>query len=111
MTPRGDPRPIDAEMMALVARLDDAPAAAPLPRPVAAIQPIVHLEAEVTVGYEALARFEGEASPAEHFARAAEQGLDFGAIHKGDGYLFANARDPAGNSVSVSSRAFRQDSS
>ena len=43
--------------------------------------------------------------------RAAEQGLDFGAIHKGDGYLFANARDPAGNSVSVSSRAFRQDSS
>lgn len=44
-------------------------------------------------------------------ARAAKQGLDFGAIHKGDGYLFANARDPAGNSVSVSSRAFRQDSS
>ena len=40
-------------------------------------------------------------------ARAAAQGLVFGVIHKGDGYAFANARDPAGNSVSVSSRAFR----
>ena len=41
-------------------------------------------------------------------ARAAEQGLDFGAIHKGDGYAFANARDPAGNSISVSSRGLRK---
>ena len=40
-------------------------------------------------------------------ARAARHGLEFGAIHKGDGYAFANARDPAGNSISVSSRAFR----
>ena len=40
-------------------------------------------------------------------ARAAAQGLAFGGIHKGDGYAFANAKDPAGNSVSVSSRAFR----
>lgn len=31
----------------------------------------------------------------------------FGAIHRGDGYVFANAKDPSGNSVSVSSRAFR----
>ena len=41
-------------------------------------------------------------------ARAAAQGLAFGAIHKGDGYAFANAKDPAGNSVSVSTRAFRR---
>ena len=40
-------------------------------------------------------------------ARAARHGLEFGGIHKGDGYEFANARDPAGNSISVSSRAFR----
>ena len=40
-------------------------------------------------------------------ARAAAQGLEFGTVHRGDGYVFANARDPAGNSVSVSSRAFR----
>jgi len=42
-------------------------------------------------------------------ARAAAQGLAFGAIHKGDGYAFANAKDPAGNSVSVSTRAFRRE--
>ena len=44
-------------------------------------------------------------------ARAAEHGLKFGAIHKGDGYIFANAKDPAGNSISISSRAFRHDNS
>ena len=42
-------------------------------------------------------------------ARAAENGLEFGGIHKGDGYVFANAKDPAGNSISISSRAFRHD--
>lgn len=36
-----------------------------------------------------------------------KQGLDFGPVHKADGYLFANARDPSGNPVSISSRAFR----
>ena len=41
-------------------------------------------------------------------ARAAAQGLAFGPVHEGDGYAFANAKDPAGNSVSVSSRAFRR---
>ena len=40
---------------------------------------------------------------------AAEHGLEFGAIHKGDRYEFANARDPAGNPISVSSPAFRHD--
>ncbi|GFE49270.1 hypothetical protein So717_10230 [Roseobacter cerasinus] len=36
--------------------------------------------------------------------RAAERGLTFGKIHKADGYVFANAKDPSGNSVSVSGR-------
>jgi predicted enzyme related to lactoylglutathione lyase len=36
-----------------------------------------------------------------------ENGLAFGAIHKADGYEFANAKDPAKNSVCVSSRAYR----
>jgi len=40
-------------------------------------------------------------------ANCAEDGLDFGPMHKADGYVFANARDPAGNPISVSSRAFR----
>ena len=39
---------------------------------------------------------------------AAKNGLKFGALHQADGYVFANARDPNGNSVSVSSRASRK---
>ncbi len=35
-----------------------------------------------------------------------KNGLEFGAIHQADGYCFANAKDPAKNSVSISSRAF-----
>lgn len=40
-------------------------------------------------------------------AAAATKGLKFGAIHQAHGYVFANAKDPDKNSVSVSSRAFR----
>ena len=32
------------------------------------------------------------------------KGLEFGPLHAADGYVFANAKDPAGNSVSVSGR-------
>jgi catechol 2,3-dioxygenase-like lactoylglutathione lyase family enzyme len=39
-------------------------------------------------------------------ARAAS-GLHFGSLHQADGYDFANAKDPDGNSISVSSRAYR----
>jgi predicted enzyme related to lactoylglutathione lyase len=38
--------------------------------------------------------------------RSAAQGLVFGATHEADGYSFANAKDPDGNSISISSRAF-----
>ncbi|MBY5867277.1 VOC family protein [Rhizobium leguminosarum] len=40
--------------------------------------------------------------------RCSENGLEFGTIHKADGYQFANAKDPCQNSISVSSRAFRK---
>lgn len=40
-------------------------------------------------------------------AERAEAGLAFGPLHKGDGYVFANAKDPDGNSISVTSRSFR----
>jgi predicted enzyme related to lactoylglutathione lyase len=40
-------------------------------------------------------------------ARAAD-GLDFGPLHQADGYVYANARDPSGNPISVSSRVFRK---
>lgn len=39
-------------------------------------------------------------------ARAKQQGLEFGAIHKVAAYSFANAKDPSKNAISVSSRAF-----
>jgi len=41
-------------------------------------------------------------------AERAKAGLKFGAIHEAEGYVFSNAKDPAGNSISVSSRAFRR---
>lgn len=40
-------------------------------------------------------------------ARCAENGLIFGPLHRADGYVFANAKDPCQNSISISSRAFR----
>lgn len=37
-------------------------------------------------------------------AICAEKGLVFGPLHTADGYVFANAKDPSGNSVTVSGR-------
>lgn len=41
-------------------------------------------------------------------AKRAAAGLTFGALHQGNGYVFANGRDPSGNPIQVSSRAFRK---
>ena len=41
-------------------------------------------------------------------ASSAKHGLEFGALHSADGYVFANARDPSDNPISISSRAFRK---
>jgi hypothetical protein len=35
---------------------------------------------------------------------ARAKGLEFGPLHRADGYVFANVTDPSGNSVSVSGR-------
>ena len=44
----------------------------------------------------------------QQFVEAAKaKGVAFGAIHQANGYAFANAKDPDGNSISVSSRKFR----
>ena len=37
-------------------------------------------------------------------AQAARNGLEFGTLHQADGYVFANAKDPSGNPVSISGR-------
>jgi predicted enzyme related to lactoylglutathione lyase len=38
--------------------------------------------------------------------KALKQGLKFGMTYKGEGYEFANARDPARNPIQISRRAF-----
>jgi catechol 2,3-dioxygenase-like lactoylglutathione lyase family enzyme len=40
--------------------------------------------------------------------RSAGNGLMFSAEHQADGYSYANAKDPCGNNIQVSSRAFRE---
>lgn len=40
-------------------------------------------------------------------AQCAQHGLTFGSTHQANGYCFANAKDPDGNSVAISSRAYR----
>lgn len=43
----------------------------------------------------------------EAFVRKSEKkGLQFGVIHRAEGFEYANVKDPAGNSISVSSRGF-----
>ena len=39
--------------------------------------------------------------------KSALLGLSFGSTHQANGYAFANAKDPDGNTVSISSRAYR----
>ena len=41
-------------------------------------------------------------------AQRSADGLTFGPIHDGGGYHYANAKDPDGNSLSISSRGFRR---
>jgi predicted enzyme related to lactoylglutathione lyase len=40
--------------------------------------------------------------------RRARDGLRFGAEHPANGYSYANAKDPCGNNIQVTSRAFRK---
>ncbi|WP_216634491.1 VOC family protein [Granulibacter bethesdensis] len=40
--------------------------------------------------------------------KSARDGLVFNSPHAADGYSYANAKDPCGNNIQVSSRAFRK---
>ncbi|TGP55250.1 VOC family protein [bacterium M00.F.Ca.ET.230.01.1.1] len=44
-------------------------------------------------------------------ASSAKEGLELGALHRADGYVFANTHDPSDNPISISSRAFRKSDS
>jgi predicted enzyme related to lactoylglutathione lyase len=39
--------------------------------------------------------------------KCAKKGLSFGPIHKGKGFEYCNSKDPAGNSISISSRGLK----
>ena len=41
-------------------------------------------------------------------AERSQAGLKFGPIHEAEGFEYANAKDPAGNSISVSSRGLKK---
>ncbi len=57
---------------------------------------------------QSLAKLVFDVEDVERFcAECEKRGLAFGPVHKVDGYAFANAKDPSGNTVSVSGRAFR----
>jgi len=69
---------------------------------------MLHPLARGRKGGQTLAKLVFDCPDVEAFcARAARQGIDFGGLHKGDGYVFANTKDPAGNSVSISGRIYR----
>jgi catechol 2,3-dioxygenase-like lactoylglutathione lyase family enzyme len=55
--------------------------------------------AKLVFDVEDVSRFRGD---------SALNGLVFGPEHPANGYSFANAKDPCGNNIHVSSRAFRK---
>lgn len=66
----------------------------------------LHLAAKSQKQGQALVKLNFDVDDVAAFARAAKKrGLAFGALHDGMGYVFANAKDPSGNSISISGRA------
>jgi predicted enzyme related to lactoylglutathione lyase len=55
-------------------------------------------EIKIVFGVEDVPKFKAEREAA---------GLKFGVVHKSERHEFANARDPAGNSIQVSSRGIK----
>ncbi|TPO12761.1 VOC family protein [Mesorhizobium sp. B1-1-5] len=73
---------------------------------------MLHLAAKGQKKGQSTVKLVFDVEDVEAFAAcSAKDGLEFGALHRGDGYAFANARDPSGNPISISSRAFRKDDS
>ncbi len=70
---------------------------------------MLHPAAKSQKGEQAAVKLVFDVEDVEAFCRdCATKGLDFGPVHDVPGYRFANVKDPNGNSVSVSSRAFRR---
>ena len=70
---------------------------------------LVHKAAKSLKFGQAIVKLMFSVSDVEKFkAESAKKGLEFGSIHRANGYQFANAKDPDGNSVAISSRDYRQ---
>lgn len=68
---------------------------------------LLHPAAKSQKAGQALVKLVFDVAEVEAFCAAARvKGLVFGPIHQAEGYVFSNAKDPSGNSVQVSSRAF-----
>ena len=75
----------------------------------AGINLLIHQAAKSLKFGQAVVKLMFSVSDVEGFkAESAERGLEFGSTHQANGYQFANAKDPDGNSVSISSREYRR---
>ncbi|MGY9049991.1 hypothetical protein P775_24100 [Puniceibacterium antarcticum] len=73
----------------------------------AGISILLHPAAKAQKAGQSVVKLVFDVEDVETFCQfAKERGLLFGSIHHADGYVFANAKDPSDNSISVSSRAF-----
>lgn len=79
-----------------------------LTHPQGGVTLLIHQAARSVKGGNAGLKLMFDVQDIEAFKQAsAEKGLVFGATHQAKGYIFANVKDPDGNSISISSRNFR----
>jgi catechol 2,3-dioxygenase-like lactoylglutathione lyase family enzyme len=70
---------------------------------------MVHLAGKAVKFGQATVKLSFHVDDVEAFcAKCAGEGLQFGPLHHADGYVYANARDPSKNPISVSSRPLRK---
>ena len=70
---------------------------------------MIHQAAKGQRGGQSIVKLVFDVADVEAFcSTCAKDGLEFGPIHQANGYMFANAKDPSKNPISVSSRAFRR---
>jgi catechol 2,3-dioxygenase-like lactoylglutathione lyase family enzyme len=70
----------------------------------------LHLAAKSQKMGQVLVKLNFDVEDVAAFARAAKKrGLEFGPLQDGMGYVFANAKDPSGNSISITGRAAAAD--
>ena len=83
-----------------------------LTHPQGGITLLIHQAARSMKGGQAGLKLMFDVQDVEAFkASSAAKGLVFGATHQAKGYSFANTKDPDHNSVSISTRRFREHSS